>query len=156
MLDSEPCAAKNALQHQITLFKIPYTDLKYLIKIYVNSLWQIYWNFCDESKLYAIENKVNKSPHFGLKRQDEVIISRIRIGHSKITHEYLLNRESQPECISCDCPITINHILLECSDFTPIRSRLFGSIKTMYELFTNVHVYKILEYLQETDYYSRI
>ena len=121
-------AAKDALQYDIVHYKIPYTDLKYLIKLYVNSLWQIYWDFCDTSKLYSIQNKVNKSSNIILKRQDEVIIYRLRIGHTKLTHNYLLNREFQPECISCDCPLTIQHILLECCDFTPTRTSLFDKL----------------------------
>ena len=52
--------AKDALQYDIVQYKIPYTDVKHLIKLYVNSLWQIYWDFCDTSKLYSIQNKVNK------------------------------------------------------------------------------------------------
>lgn len=149
-------AAKTALQYDVTFFKIPYTDIKYFVKLYVNSLWQIYWEFCDTNKLYAIENKVNKSYNFGLKRQDEVIISRIRIGHSKITHEYLITRELQPECISCECPLTISHILLECIDFSPCRDRLFKNVQTMHELFANINVYTILEFLRETDFYCKI
>ena len=43
--------------------------------------------FCDTSKLYSIQNKVNKPCTFYLKRTDDVIISRIRIGHSRLTQE---------------------------------------------------------------------
>jgi hypothetical protein len=51
-----------------------------------------------------------------------------------LTHSYLLNKELQPECISCVCPLSIYHILLECSDYTPIRIRLFGNIQSMQEI----------------------
>jgi hypothetical protein len=117
-------AAKDALKFDTAEFRIPYTDLKFSIKVYVNSLWQIYWDLFYTSKLYSIQNKVNKPFNIILKREDEVIISRLRISHSKLTHSYLINKEHQPECMSCNCPLSactcIYHILLECCDFTPI------------------------------------
>jgi hypothetical protein len=51
-------AAKDALKYiyDIALFRIPYTDLKYLIRIYmyVNSLWQNHLDFHDTNKLYLM------------------------------------------------------------------------------------------------------
>ena len=55
--------------------------------------------FCDTSKLYSIQNKVNKPSNFNLKLTDDLIISLIRIDHSRLTHLYLLKGEQQPECI---------------------------------------------------------
>ena len=149
-------AAKVALKFDITQFRIPYTDLKFHIKLYVNSLWQIHWDFCDTSKLYSIQNKVNKPCNIVLKREDEVIITRLRIGHSKLTHSYLLNKELQPECISCNCPLSIYHVLLECCDFTPIRIRLFNNIQSMWDLFNNTSYHVILRYLKECDLYRKL
>ena len=54
--------------------------LKHFIKLYINSLWQIFWDFCDRNKLYTVQNKVNIPYNFNLKRSDQVVISRIRIG----------------------------------------------------------------------------
>ena len=50
-------------------------------------------------------------------RQAEVVLAPLRIGHTKITHLYLLKREEQPYCFGCDAPFTVRHSLLECSDF---------------------------------------
>jgi hypothetical protein len=115
-------AAKGAFAFDIAHFQIPYTDLKPFNKLYVNSLWQIYLDFYDTSKLYSIQNKVNTPCNITLKRDNEVIISRLYIGHSKLTHSYLLNKELQPKCISCNYPLSINFVLLECCDFTPMRN----------------------------------
>jgi hypothetical protein len=114
-----------------------YTDLKSIIKLHVSSLWQIHWDFHDTSKLYSIQNNVNKPWNITRKREDKVIISRLRIGHSKLTHSYLLNKELQPECMSCSCPLSICNILLECCDFTPMRNRLFDNIQSTRDLYSN-------------------
>ena len=34
----------------------------------------------------------------------KLLFQEIRIGHSELTHKYLLKGEQQPECIVCDCP----------------------------------------------------
>ena len=49
------------LQNPHSRFKILSTDLKHFIKLYISSLWQIFWDFSDTSELFSIENKVNKS-----------------------------------------------------------------------------------------------
>ena len=149
-------AAKDALKFDIAQFQIPFTDLKLSIKVYVNNLWQTYWDSHHTSKLYSIQNKVNKPCNVILKREDEVIISRLRIGHSKLTHSYLINKEQQPECISCNCPLSVYHILLECCDFTPIRNTLFNNIQSMHDLFTNTSYHIILRYLKECDLYQKL
>ena len=108
-------AAKSALEFEIVQFKIPSTDLKHFIKLYKNSLWQIFWDFCDTSKLYPNQNKVNIPYNFNLKRSDQVVISRIRIGHLKFTHTCILKGKQLAECIFCDCQLTLHHIFLELS-----------------------------------------
>ena len=67
-------------------------------------------------------------------------ISRIRIGHSKLTNTRLLNDEQQPECIFCDFPLTLHHIFLECSDTLPARNVLLNNVETMQELFIQVNI----------------
>ena len=72
---------------------------------------------------------------YNLKRSDQAVISRIRIGHSKLTHTYLLKGEQQPKCIFCDCPLILHHIFLECSDNLPAGNLLLNNVQTMQDLF---------------------
>ena len=107
--------ADKAVQSAVRNCKIKNSILKHFIKLYINSLWQIIWDFCDTSKLYPFQIKVNIPYNYNLKRRDQVVISRIRIGHSKLTRTYLLKGERQPHCIFCNCPLILHHIFLECS-----------------------------------------
>ena len=149
-------AAKSALEFEIVKCKIPSKDLKHSIKLYVNSLWQIFWNFSDTSKLYSIQNNVNLPYNFNLKHSDQVVISRIRIGYSKLTHRYLLKGEQQPECIFCDCLLTLDYIFLERSDTLPARNLLLNNVRTMQDLFTQANISDIFQFLQECDFYNKI
>jgi len=42
--------------------------------------------------------------------RDEVVIN--RIGHMRCTHSYLLSGADQPEYMTCQCPLTVKHILV--------------------------------------------
>ena len=72
-------------------------------------------------------------------RLEEVVLARIRIGHTRITHSYLLNREEQPQCVGCDKPFTIRHILLECVDFSNVRNKYYH-VDTINQLFDDVPI----------------
>jgi len=52
-----------------------------------------------------------------------VIIHRLRIGHTQLTHSYLLSGTDQPECSACHCPLTVKHILIECPALTSTRNK---------------------------------
>ena len=54
------------------------------------------------------------------KRKEEIVMARLHIGHSFVTHSFLLKGEEPPLCIGCDKRLTIEHILLTCSDFIEI------------------------------------
>jgi hypothetical protein len=100
-------AAKQALQLSIKYFKIPYTDLKASIGENVKHLWQTDWNENVNNKLHKINPIVSKTQNVILKRRDEVVITRCRIGHSRITHSFLLHKEDPPECAFYQCPLTV-------------------------------------------------
>ena len=53
------------------------------------------------------------------------MIARLHTGRSCITHSFLLKGEEPPMWIGCDELLTIEHILLTCSDLTEIRESHF-------------------------------
>ena len=51
-----------------------------------------------------------------LENKIENVLAPIRLGHTGVTHSYLLLGEEQPQCVGCDAPFTVRHFLLECGD----------------------------------------
>ena len=92
-------------------------------------------------------------PH--LNRRDAVILRRLRIGHTRLTHQYLLTREEPPQCPSCYCALTAVHILLECQQYNTVRQKYF-SVSTLKELFDTVSSCDILSFLRDIRLYSCI
>ena len=70
------------------------------------------------NRLHAIKPNIgNDSSAIRNPRREEVVITRLRIGQTRITHSYLLNHEEQPFCIVCNQPFTVKHTLIDCIDF---------------------------------------
>jgi len=82
-----------------------------------------------------------------------VIINRLRIGHTRLTHSYLLAGGDQPECATFQCPLTVKHILIECSDSRHIRNKYFVA-STMKDVFEQVSMRKVINFITETHFYN--
>ena len=119
-------AAKAALSLSPSDFKIPYSDLRPLINSFILNKWQESWDNEINNKLHTVKPVIGEwYPAYQPIRKDEVILSRLRIGHARNTHSYLLKRELQPECIPCQEPFTVKHFLLDCIDFQLSRENYF-------------------------------
>lgn len=55
------------------------------------------------------------------------IITRLRIGHSKLSHQHLIDNKPAPQCPTCNTQINIAHILNECTAYHNSRIKIFGS-----------------------------
>ncbi len=75
-------------------------------------------------------------------------LKHLSLGHcsSYLTHSYLLNREDQPESVGCACPLTVQHIMIDCVEFAYIRSH-FLDVRNMKDLFNSVTPSTILLYV---------
>ena len=110
--------AKDSLHLNMSTFEIPFNSFKPLINKYILSEWQKSWDTATFNKLHAIKPVVgNNFSAIRNVRREDVVITRLRIGHTRFTHSYILNREEQPFCIACNQHITVKHILTDCIDF---------------------------------------
>ena len=82
-------------------------------------------------------------------------MDRLHIGHSFLTHSFLLKGEEPPMCIGCDKRLTIEYILLTCSDFIEIRENHFTA-KSLRMLFKDISPEKIFNFLKEINIFGKI
>ena len=69
----------------------PYSDLKPVINGYIMSQWQGIWDECIDNKLNSVQPVLSdRLPACQLPRRDQVVLNRLQIGHSRLTHAYLL------------------------------------------------------------------
>ena len=75
-------------------------------------------------------------------------LARLRIGHTRLTHGYLMDRSDPPRCAHCDTQITVSHILLTCPLYTGARDFNFPHLLTL------SRPPKLEDILLETPYFS--
>jgi len=104
---------------------------------------------CSANKLHSVK------PHLGycsvthLSRRDAAILRRLRIGHTRVTHKYLLSGDSQPLCDECK---SVKHIPLDCCSLKDVRENYFicSSLKELFEI---VDTTTIMDFIKGTSFY---
>ena len=148
--------AKDSLNLHPTNFSIPYANFKSFINRYILNKWQILWNNSVGNKLFEIKPVIGQSqPVERNVRQEEVVLARLRIGHTRITHSYLLKREEPPYCFGCDTLFTVRHFLLECGDFSHIRNKYFH-VDTIKQLLNDVPIDNVFLFLKEINLFNKL
>ena len=153
MADKE---AKEALSMTISKFVLPYNDFRQYITTFIYNEWQKSWDTWVVNKLHEIQPVLRKPPCRILNhRRDESVMVRLRIGHTSLTHSYLLKGEPAPICTGCGVQITVKHILLTCPLYRHHRNLYFANnFNTLKHIFNNIPANKILLFLHAINMYQ--
>ena len=96
-----------------------------------NSLWQSHPN---PPKIHLIKSDLSPWPQLALRRREEVVVNRLRIGHTNITHKHLMDstlNRVPPICHFCSLAIlTVKHIFVECPALTTARQLHFSNVNS--------------------------
>ena len=148
--------AKSSLSLEPTSFKITFSNLKPSINKYILEEWQTSWNDSIGNKLLDIKPTIGEHQSVVRNiREEEVVLARLRLGHTRVTHSYLLLGEEQPQCVGCDVPFTVRHFLLVCGDFAQVRNNCFH-VDNMKELFQDIHIDSIMTFSRQINLFNKI
>ena len=128
--------AKEALHFNITNLQMSYTNLNVNINKYIKNKWQVLWDSFTNNKLHIVQALVaTRQQPVGLSRREQVVSTGCRVGHSYMTHSYLLKGDPMPVCIQCNCCFTLKHILLDCVDFNDTRKNYLNvpDLRTLFQ-----------------------
>ena len=76
--------------------------------------------YLKNSKLHRIKPTIEAWPNLP-NRKESVILTRLRIGHTRISHGYLMTRGRPPEC--CGSELTVEHIMTKCKKYKDLRRK---------------------------------
>ena len=132
------------------------------IQPFIPSLWQEGWDEEVDNKLHAIMPQIDEKYYSGCTNiKDEVIINRLRIGHTRLTHSFRMeNRPHPPLCELCDqCEgnheLIVKHILIECSFLKIIRWRHYD-VTDLNQLFKTISSKRILDFGKDVGLYNSL
>ena len=147
--------AKAALNEPVSDIRIPYTDLGARVREFVRNSWQELWDQCEHNKLHAVFPTLGEwKGGIRANRREEVVLARARIGHTHMTHSFLLKNEDIPECYSCGCYLTVKHFLVDCDDYAHIRRRYYN-VRDVKELFDSLNPLTVLAFIRDSGLFHR-
>ena len=140
---------------------LPCSDYVPEIKQNMKSVWQFHWTLEIGNKMREITDTINPWTYTCRERQQETTLCRLRIGHTRLTHGFLMNGNPQPFCEDCLVPLTIKHIFVECPSLIEIRNRCFTKVrgedfKLSIILGSSADEDKVLRFLKEAGLLEKI
>ena len=79
----------------------------------------------------------------------------LHIGHSYLTHSFILRQEEAAVCVACNTILTVKHILIECADLLEVRKKYFEQ-KSLYSFYRNVSPEIFFDFLRAIGVFSQI
>ena len=124
--DKADAAAKASLDNEIRPLNIPYSDFMPKAKQHAQKLWQDRWDLSTDFLSMIHPNLERKIYDPTLTRREQRALCRIRIGHTRLTHSYLMDNSERPFCAECNTRLSMKHIMVECSWFKQERGNLLN------------------------------
>ena len=141
---------------------IPHTNMRRPLTEAITNGWHRKWNSLarEGRKLREIKKDVKDwtSSH-NKSRQIETVLARLRLGHTNITHVYLMQGQTEPpECDRCRVTITLKHLLPECRKYVTIRNKYFRNptLSDMLAESSDFSIDKLVLYLKKTNLFHQI
>lgn len=131
-----------------------HSDIKMYLKKLVNNLWQQSWNESSRA-LKSLKPLVQTKPYLPQDRKEQVVLTRLRIGHTRLTHEFLITRNTPPMCDICEEQVSVKHLLEGCGPNSEEESRpMSPSIGEI--LFQPQHYQMIMQHLKNSNIFNKI
>jgi ribonuclease HI len=137
-------------------YKVIYTDMYRNIRELTRQKWQMEWDveINTQNKLGTLKKTTDRWKEIDyLNRKDQTVITRLRIGHTRLTHGHLLEKTNNPSC-NCSEPLTVQHIL-SCDLNKQIQDKHKINFETLKED-NKEKLLKVIEYLKELNLYDKI
>lgn len=165
-------AARECLTRTERDIKVPISksETKTVIKEYVRKIWQENWTKEHKGRhLYKIQPTINTRRRQGYERREDIVLSRLRIGHSLLNASLvLIKKHNTGLCRHCQQKETSEHVLLYCQKYNSQRTSLINALNqkgykefTMKELLSygldRNYIHKqIFEFLRKIKIYNSI
>ena len=146
--------AKETLDHDIEpLASVHYADLKPLVNSYIQQMVQVKWGVAVHGRdLYLLKPTLGPPKKWKhLTGVEEVVITWLRIGPTKVTKSHILSHGPPTACHHCGQTLTIDHMLLECAVLQESRDEYY-TVDTLNTLFEAIPGSCIVEFLRDSGF----
>lgn len=149
--------AKSASEIMVTTnILVDRKDFKSYLKMKFLNKWSLQWTNIQNNKLRDIKPSMDPwtfSNEFT--RKEASTITRLRLGHTNLTHSFLMAKEPSPVCLDCRLPLTVKHILIECKKYDTLKNKLQLNIP-LNEMLNPQNNLKLKQFLIESELINKI
>lgn len=103
---------------------VTYEDVIHALKIICYSLWQNIW-----------DKQIWSDPLIKLKHHEKIMVTRVRIGHTKLIHSHLMCKDPESKRETCLNKLIIKNIFLECPIYQNARTKSNLNASSLKEAF---------------------
>uniref|UniRef100_A0A1A8H245 RNase H type-1 domain-containing protein n=1 Tax=Nothobranchius korthausae TaxID=1143690 RepID=A0A1A8H245_9TELE len=109
------------------------TEIKCIIWQEMRKKWQKQWEEERRGRwLYNIQRRVGGMRDTGRSRREEVVISRLRFGHTGLnTTLFMIGKHNTGQCVYCGEEETIAHVVLQCRKYLAERRAMIQNLGLM-------------------------
>ncbi|XP_058828056.1 uncharacterized protein LOC131687967 [Topomyia yanbarensis] len=135
---------------------VPGADAAKHIKTAIRNQWYRRWSASTEIKLREIKFDTVKWTDREISA-DQRTLTRLRIGHTSLTHEFLLKRTSPPVCGCCGVTLDVRHVILHCRLYDEARKKHDIEPTSLRAALCNDNnsEQKVLNFLNEANLYKK-
>lgn len=149
--------ANEGRNHPTNDIPIPAEDAFKEVKQATRQYWERLWFTYRDEKLREIKFDTNR----WIDRDnttDQRVLTRLRIGHTRLTHSFLLSKEAPPICECCGTTLDVRHIVLHCRKYSDDREKYGISPTSLKNAMTNddENETKLLQFLRSTKLYEKL
>ena len=127
--ETADAGAKRAKRQPLDInFALPFRDYLRPLQKSIRTTWQSRWSQCvaDVNKLGQLRPTIGPwQSSCRQNRHQEVILIRLCIGHTRLTHD-IMAREASAICTRCRFRLSVSHILVDSPRYHAERSRFLA------------------------------
>ena len=134
-----------------------YLFFKSVSKKLIGNIWQTKWNISN-AKLREVITDINPNIYPELNRSEEIKITWLRLGPTRLTHSFIFEKTDPPLCDTCNKTMTVKHLIIECVKYSDQRKRcnIGQSLKDALNKQSLENMKNIISFLKNCYLYDRI
>ena len=138
-------------------FPLPHTDMKPSIRERLRNKWRQSWRQLKNNKLREIHEDLGGWMSNHPNRQIDVVFTRLKIGHTRLTHGFLMAGDTPPVCEECQEPLSVAHVVERCAAFSAARQKYLAPPCTLKSVLgDSCDVPALMSFLKETNIFDKI
>jgi exonuclease III/ribonuclease HI len=148
----------NEARRQPTIdIPIPGEDVFRAVKQAIRRQWDNQWFDLRDAKLREIKDDTHRWTDRS-STADQRVLTRLRIGHTRLTHTFLLKKEPPPTCECCGTILDVRHLILQCRKYENERRANEINTTSLRDALSNAEdrIRKLIKYLHETQLYKKL